>query len=93
MNISLSAEMEAFIKSKIEDGTCTTVDEVIDRALHALRVYEHQLDDLRKDVQSGIDQLDRGEGIPFDDAAMERIKARGRSRLEAWHLQQRRASA
>jgi len=37
---------------------------------------EIKLDALRRDIQEGIDQLDRGEGIPLD---MDAIKAKART--------------
>ena len=39
------------------------------------------LDALRAEVQRGLDQLDQGEGKPFDDEAVKRIIRRGRKRL------------
>lgn len=40
--------------------------------------YGQALEDLRREVQKGLDQLDRGESVLLDP---ERIKAEGRHRL------------
>jgi len=36
------------------------------------RFYQLRLGELRRDVKLGLDQLDRGEGVVFDRAAMKR---------------------
>jgi len=38
---------------------------------------------LRSDIAEGIAEADRGASVPFDEAAAERIKQRGRQRLAA----------
>jgi hypothetical protein len=50
-------------------------DDALDRAIELLRRREQ----LIRDVNKGIEQLDRGEGIPLD---IERIKSAVRGRLE-----------
>jgi antitoxin ParD1/3/4 len=40
------------------------------------RLREVHLDEVRKQVQTGLDQLDRGEGIPGDEAYA-RMKLKG----------------
>ena len=47
------------------------------------RLRQMRLEDLRRDVAIGVDQLDRGVAMPFDEEAVERILARGRERLAA----------
>ena len=44
------------------------------------RIKEMKLEELRKEIQKGIDSLDRGEGVPFD---VEDVIKRGRERLAA----------
>ena len=48
--------------------------------LRLLREREQRLQALREDIQPAHEQLDRGEGEPFD---AEGVKARGRKRLAA----------
>ncbi|MFW6057794.1 MAG: hypothetical protein ACOC9W_02955 [Persicimonas sp.] len=44
-------------------------------------LLERQRDELREDLQAGIEQLDRGEGRDFDADALEEIKKAGREKL------------
>jgi hypothetical protein len=44
-------------------------------------VYLQKLRDLRRDIQIGIDQADRGQVSVFSDQTLEEIKAEWRKRL------------
>jgi hypothetical protein len=48
-------------------------------------IAEHQskLAELRKEIAIGVEQADRGEVKPFNEETTARVKARGRSRLNA----------
>jgi len=67
MSIALGLEQEQFIHKKLETGKYRSADEVIFEAFRLLeerdRHYEQWLQDTRQKVQSGLEQLDRGEGI------------------------------
>lgn len=67
MSISLKPEHEQFIQSQIEKGKYANADEVISEAFRLLeereRQYEQWLEETRKKVAIGIEQLDRGEGL------------------------------
>jgi len=39
------------------------------------------LEELRRDINAGLRQIDEGKFSPFDEAAAERIKNRGRKKL------------
>ena len=68
MNVSLTPELERRISEKVESGLYTTASEVVREGLRLLfeadEAREQRLARLRADIQIGIDQLDRGEGIP-----------------------------
>lgn len=68
MNVSLTPELERRIAEKVESGLYTTASEVVREALRLLfeadEAREQRLARLRADIQLGLDQLDRGEGIP-----------------------------
>ena len=81
MNFSLTPELEAYIKSKTDAGGYRSASEVVREALRAMQQRDEKLDWLRKEIQKGIDSLDRGEGKVFDDAAVEDIIRRGQERL------------
>ena len=85
MNVSLTPQLEKLIHKEIKCGRYSSASEVVRDALRLLsdrkKQRERKLEELRRDLQVGIDQLDRGEGIPFDDKLVERIKREGRRRL------------
>ena len=70
MNVSLTPELEKLVASKVESGLYQSASEVIREGLRLLddqdRLRELHLEEVRKKIQTGLDQLDRGEGIPGD---------------------------
>ncbi len=72
MNVSLTPELEKLVTSKVESGLYQSASEVIREGLRLLddhdRLRELHLSEVRKKIQTGLDQLDRGEGIPGDQA-------------------------
>jgi antitoxin ParD1/3/4 len=85
MNVSLTPELEKMIGDKVASGRYHSASEVVREALRLLEqqdeVYQARLEQLRKDLDLGIEQLDRGERVPFTETTVERIKTRGRKRL------------
>lgn len=75
MSRDLSPENEQFLQRAVSVGMYHDRDEALDRAVELLRRRER----LIRDVNKGIEQLERGEGVPFD---MEKIDAAVRMRLE-----------
>ncbi len=72
---NLSSENEQFIEQAISVGMYQNRDEALDRAVELLRRRQQ----LIRDVDEGIAQLQRGEGVPLDIAA---VKMAVRERLE-----------
>jgi antitoxin ParD1/3/4 len=72
MNVSLTPELEKLVTQKVESGLYQSASEVIREGLRLLddhdRLREFHLDEVRKKIKIGLDQLDRGEGIPGDQA-------------------------
>lgn len=64
MNVSLTPELEKFVRTKVESGRYTSSSEVIREALRWLEVREktdqQKLEALRRDIQEGIDSGDDG---------------------------------
>ena len=87
MNVSLSPELTRLVHKRVASGRYGSATEVVRAALRLLEEQEEihrlQLDELRKQVAVGLEQLGRGEGRRIDAAAAARIKARGRKRLQA----------
>jgi antitoxin ParD1/3/4 len=81
MNVSLTPHLEQFIAKHVKSGRYQSASEVVREALRLLQDRDWRLAELRKEVQKGIDQLERGEGMVMDARLVEEIKARGRKRL------------
>ena len=75
MNISLTRELEEFISRKIHSGLYKSASEVVRDALRLLHEKDQtdrsKLAELHRDIQTGLDQLDRGEGIPGEQVLAE----------------------
>ena len=74
MSSDLSPENEQFLDRAVSVGMYHDRIEALDRAVELLRRREQ----LIRDVNKGIEQLERGEGIPLD---IEEIKAFVRDKL------------
>ncbi len=67
MEIQLSGKAEEIVKAKVASGVyLDAVAFVSDIVLRAEEFDQLKLDRLRREIQLGLDQLNRGEGIPFD---------------------------
>jgi antitoxin ParD1/3/4 len=81
MNVHLGETFDQFVAELVDSGLYQSQSEVIREGLRLLKEREDlrklRLEELRKEIQIGIDQLDRGEGVAFD---AEKIKTEGRKR-------------
>lgn len=75
MSSDISPESEQFIQDVVAVGAYESRGEALDQAVELLRRREQLL----KDVNSGIEQLERGEGETLD---IDAIKAQVAVRLE-----------
>ncbi len=86
MNISLTPELEQLVNDSVKTGMYQTASEVIREGLRLLRERDYRLEALRHDVRAGFDAVARGDCTEVDEINIqqltERIKARGRKRLE-----------
>jgi antitoxin ParD1/3/4 len=84
MDITLRPELEQFVRERIAAGQFADLSEAVNGALDLLKEQEAttpaDLAELREAVRIGIEQLDRGEGAPWDP---EEIKSQGRKILAA----------
>ncbi len=76
MNVSLTPELEGFIREKVESGRYHSSSEVVREALRLLEEREQlrqlRLEELRHDIQKGLDS-----GPPVEsDAVFERLRAK-----------------
>ena len=71
MHVSLTTRLEEYVREKVESGLYNSNSEVVREALRLMgerdRLREIRLDELRKEIQIGIDQADRGELIPGNE--------------------------
>lgn len=80
MNVSLTKELERLVAAKVKTGRYSSSSEVMREALRLLderdQLQRMRLDELRKEIRKGIDQLDRGEGRPLNIRALkQRLRA------------------
>ena len=82
MNVSLTPELEELVNKKVNTGLYHSASEVVREGLRLLKEQDElrqlRLEELKKHVAIGIDQLDRGQRAPLD---IEQIKAKGRKQL------------
>lgn len=83
MNVSLTPELEKLVNDKVESGLYSSASEVIRAALRLLQerdqLKSRQLELVRTKIRRGIEQLDRGEGVPAS-VAVARLRAQRRSK-------------
>ena len=87
MNISLTSELEQYVTKKVESGMYHSASEVIREGLRLLKerdeLHRTRLEELRKEIQIGIDQADLGMLSPFNEQTLEEVRTEGRKRLAA----------
>ncbi len=82
MNVSLTKTLEKYVQKLVKKGEYSTASEVVREALRMKIEYDRKLAWMRKEVQKGADQLDRGLGLEYDGEEIKRI-GRQRQRLLA----------
>lgn len=82
MNVSLPKPMEEWINEKVDSGVYQSASEVVREALRLLReqddIRQLRVQELRRQVNEGIEQLDRGKSQAFDSAVTSQVKQEGR---------------
>ena len=82
MNVSLTPEFERYINEKVKSGLYSTASEVVREGLRIMQERDRfnaaRLKQLRDDIQVGLDQLARGDGVD-GEKAFARILRKGRS--------------
>ena len=87
MNVSLTPELERRVEERLKSGLYTSASELVREALRLFFQYEaersRQIGSLDRRIREGLEQLDRGEGIPGPEARRRsrvRLAARGPDR-------------
>ena len=87
MNVSLTPDLEEFVAQKVKSGLYNSASEVVREGLRLVheqdQLHSLKLENLRKEIQIGIDQLERGESHTYSSARelIDEIKAEGRATL------------
>jgi antitoxin ParD1/3/4 len=72
MNVSLTPELERLVQEKVKSGRYASVSEVIREGLRLLEEQDElrlqRLADVGRKIDRGLEQLDRGMGIPGKEA-------------------------
>ena len=72
MTITLTPHAEELLQKRLEGGGFSDAGEVIQRALESLEAEESWFEANKQDIQAkiarGLEQLDRGEGIPGSES-------------------------
>ena len=89
MNVSLTTELESWILERVESGLYRSSSEVVREALRLLREQDElktlRLEELRKLVQAGLDDVYAARVLDLTPDLAASIKERGRRRLEGNH--------
>ena len=87
MNVSLTPELEQYVNGKVQSGLYHSASEVVREGLRLLKekdeIHQKKLQELRREIQIGIDQAERGQFSSLNKQTLEEIKAEGRKRLVA----------
>ena len=82
MNVSLTPELEKLVNDKVKSGQYTSASEVVREGLRLIQEQDElrriKLETLKREIAKGIEQLDRGEGIPGEKVFAE-IKKRNKA--------------
>ena len=73
MNVSLTPQLEAMIRAKVESGKYNNASEVVREALRLMQERETKRERMRAEIQIGLDQLERGETVEYTKDMMERL--------------------
>ncbi len=65
MNVSLTPELEKLVNDEMKSGHYKSAGEVLREALRLLRLRREKLALLKRELQIGIDQLERGEFFEY----------------------------
>ena len=81
MNVTLPSDLQQFVADQVAVGEFDSPSDVICQGLALLRERrsngEQQLESLRAKIREGLEQLERGEGIPGEQV-FEELRERNR---------------
>lgn len=79
MNVSLTPELEGFVKDLADSGRYRSASEVVRAAVRLLQEHEAErtarLRALQRRIETGVEELERDEGKPADEVFEEILRA------------------
>ena len=83
LNVSLTAAAQTFIQEQLDRGTYNSIDEILLAGLELLAAKDAaqkvRYDELRRDIEIGIAEADRGELIDGEEL-FERLRQKSQQR-------------
>jgi putative addiction module CopG family antidote len=77
MQIQIPPKYRKFVQGRVKQGVSRSVQQVVETALIRLKEDDQKLARLKRMIQEGIDELDRGEYEEWDvEATKRRLRAR-----------------
>jgi antitoxin ParD1/3/4 len=94
-DVTLTPELERIVQDQVASGKYATATDVIGDGLRLRaekdRLTQARVEDLRREIAVGIEQLARGEYTSYDEGCLadlvERVQATGRAMLAAQQAQ------
>jgi len=66
MNFSLTPALEKLVNDEMKSGQYKSANEVVREGLRLVRLRRQKLAALRREIQIGIDEIERGEYFEYD---------------------------
>ena len=66
MNVSLTPALEKLVDDEMKSGQYKSANEVVREGLRLVRLRRQKLAALRREIQIGIDEIERGEYFEYD---------------------------
>ena len=83
MNISLTPELDAMIREKVESGLYSNTSEVVREALRLMQQRDEKEERLRAALAIGIKDFKRGNVVEWTPKLMDEIWREGKAAFEA----------
>jgi antitoxin ParD1/3/4 len=84
---SLSSELQQLVQQGLATGKYPSENDFLLEAVRLLAERDRRLEELRREIQIGRDQIDRGEYTDYDEVSLRKyfdeLQERGRQRYEA----------
>lgn len=65
MNVSLTPELEQLVNDGMKSGEYKSASEVVREGLRLVRLRREKLAALRREIQIGVDEIERGEYVEY----------------------------